>query len=362
MAKARDLQQLREAIDRIDGELLRLFSARAELAAEVAEVKRKDGELVDYYRPEREAQILRRIMEENPGPLADEEVARLFRELMSACLALEMPTRVAYLGPEGTFTHAAALKHFGASSVTVPHATIDQVFRDVEAGAAQFGVVPVENSTEGVVTHTHDRFIRSPLKICGEVELRIHQNLLAAGKLEKAQIKRVYSHSQSLAQCRQWLDENLPQAERIDLASNAEAARRVKSEPDSCAIAGEVAAQLYGLQVLFSKIEDHPDNTTRFLIIGPRPVPPSGQDKTSVMLSIRNQPGALFALLKPFQERGIDLTRLESRPARNLKWNYFFFIDFKGHVEDASVAEIFAELERMSAELKVLGSYPKAVL
>jgi len=362
MKTDKQLQQLRDEIDAIDTELLRLFSARASAAGRVAEVKKAAGETSDYYRPEREAQILRRVMEQNPGPLQSEEVARLFRELMSACLALEMPTRVAYLGPEGTFTHAAALKHFGASSITLPHSTIDQVFREVEAGAAQFGVVPVENSTEGVVTHTHDRFVRSLLRICGEVELRIHHNLLVAEAIDKSAIKRVYSHSQSLAQCRQWLDENLPQAERVDVASNAEAARRVKSEPGSAAIASDVAAQLYELQILAANIEDHPDNTTRFLIIGQRMVPSSGKDKTSVMLSVRNQPGALFSLLKPFQEKGIDLSRLESRPARNLKWSYVFFIDFKGHIDDPVVGEILAELDKQGAEIKVLGSYPKAVL
>ena len=356
------LAELRKEIDAIDSELLRLFSARADVAARVAEAKQAAGETGDYYRPEREAQILRRVMEKNPGPLADEEVARLFRELMSACLALEMPTKVAYLGPEGTFTQAAALKHFGGSSVTLPHSTLDQVFREVEAGAAHFGVVPIENSTEGVITHTHDRFVHSPLSICGEVELRIHHNLLAAQEVEKADIKRIYSHSQSFAQCRQWLDENLPHAERVDVTSNAEAARKAKAEPGSAAIASYVAAQIYELEILSDNIEDCPDNTTRFLIIGSRSVPPSGNDKTSVMLSIKNQPGALFALLKPFQEKGIDLSRLESRPSRNLKWNYVFFVDFKGHIEDSAVSEILLELQEMGAELKVLGSYPKAVL
>lgn len=356
------LSQLREEIDAIDSELLRLISARAGVAARVAEAKQAAGEIADFYRPEREAQILRRVMEQNPGPLADEEIARLFREIMSACLALEMPTKVAYLGPEGTFTQAAALKHFGASSVTLPQSTIDQVFREVEAGAVQFGVVPIENSTEGVITHTHDRFVHSPLNICGEVELRIHHNLLAVDGCEMSDIKRVYSHSQSFAQCRQWLDANLPHAERIEVVSNAEAARKAQAEEGSAAIASEVAAQLYELVVCAANIEDHPDNTTRFLIIGSRKVPPSGNDKTSVMLSVKNQPGALFSLLKPFQERGIDLSRLESRPTRALKWNYVFFLDFKGHIEDAAVSEIFKELERMGAELKVLGSYPKAVL
>lgn len=357
-----DLAKLRASIDEIDDRLVKLISERARCASEVAAVKKDfDGEAV-FYRPEREAQVLRRIMEQNPGPLGDEEMARLFREVMSACLALEEPTKVAYLGPEGTFTQQAALKHFGHSSVTQPQSTIEQVFREVEAGACHYGVVPVENSTEGIVTHTLDSFINSGLKICGEVELRIHHNLMIGEKTQKTSITRVYSHAQSLAQCRRWLDANYPSIEKIAVSSNAEAARRVQTEWNSAAIAGDIASELYELKIIAEKIEDHPDNTTRFLVIGSADIGSSGTDKTSVMLSIKNRPGALFTLLEPFDRSGIDLTRLESRPSLSENWNYVFFIDFVGHVSDPSVASVFAELESIGCAVKILGSYPVAVL
>lgn len=357
-----DLAKLRASIDEIDDRLVKLISERASCAADVAKVKKDaDGEAV-FYRPEREAQVLRRIMEQNPGPLGDEEMARLFREVMSACLALEEPTKVAYLGPEGTFTQAAALKHFGHSSVTQPQATIEQVFREVEAGASHYGVVPVENSTEGIVTHTLDSFINSGLKICGEVELRIHHNLMVGEKTQESGITRVYSHAQSLAQCRRWLDANYPSIEKVAVSSNAEAARRVQTEWNSAAIAGDIASELYQLRIIADKIEDHPDNTTRFLVIGSVDVGASGTDKTSVMLSIKNRPGALFTLLEPFERNQVDLTRLESRPSLSENWNYVFFIDFKGHVSDPSVAAAFADLDSIGCEIKILGSYPVAVL
>ena len=357
-----DLDQLRQRIDEIDEQILRLISARAEQAQQVAEVKLSSEENPAFYRPEREAQVLKRIMALNPGPLQNEEMARLFREILSACLALEQPTRVAYLGPEGTFTQGAALKHFGHSSVTLPIATIDGVFREVEAGAAHYGVVPVENSTEGVINHTLDSFVGSNLNICGEVELRIHHNLMGAETTHRDKITRIYSHAQSMAQCRQWLDEHYPHAERVAVASNAEAARRIKSEWNSAAIASEVAAELYGLEILAEKIEDRPDNTTRFLVIGPKPVPPSGDDKTSILISVRNRPGILYDLLKPLREAGLDMTRLESRPSHVQKWHYVFFVDFIGHVDDPAVSSVFAQILEIGADLKVLGSYPRAVL
>jgi chorismate mutase/prephenate dehydratase len=361
MSTEKQLLALRDQIDAIDDQLVQLISERAARAGEVAEVKRAEDSAV-FYRPEREAQVLRRIMESNPGPLSNEEMARLFREIMSACLALEQPTRVAYLGPEGTFTQAAALKHFGRSSVTVPLATIEQVFREVESGACHYGVVPVENSTEGIVTHTLDSFINSGLRICGEVELRIHHNLMIGPNTQKQNITRIYSHAQSLAQCRRWLDSNYPSVETIPVSSNAEAARRVRTEWSSGAIAGEIASELYGLEVIAANIEDHPDNTTRFLIIGDVAVGTSGHDKTSIMLSVRNRPGALFHLLEPFEKARIDLTRLESRPSLSEKWNYVFFIDFQGHISDPAVEAVFENLRAAGASVKVLGSYPAAVL
>ncbi|GAB2191363.1 prephenate dehydratase [Sessilibacter sp. MAH1] len=359
------LGELREKIDGVDSRLAQLINERATLAQEVAAIKhqfREGNEPVVFYRPEREAQVLSRVMEKNQGPLGDEEMARLFREIMSACLALERPISVAYLGPEGTFTQQAALKHFGHSAVTKSLPAIDDVFREVESGSVNYGVVPVENSTEGVINHTLDNFMTSGLKICGEVELRIHQNLMVSDVTKIDSITRVYSHSQSLAQCRKWLDTHYPGVERIAVNSNSEAAKRVKSEWNSAAIAGELAARKYGLNILNEKIEDQPDNSTRFLIIGTEPVPVSGIDKTSIMVAMKNQPGALHSLLQPFHQFHIDLTRIETRPSKMGAWNYVFFIDFSGHISDYSVQEALKVVDEHAADIKVLGSYPKAVL
>lgn len=355
------LKKLRNRIDAIDSKLLTLISERADCAKGVAQVKQLEGDSF-FYRPEREAQVLRSIMQNNQGPLDDEEVARLFREIMSACLALEQPIHVAYLGPEGTFTQAAAIKHFGHSAVSVPMATIDEVFREVLAGAVNYGVVPVENSTEGVINHTLDSFMESPLKICGEVELRIHHHLLVSEHTRREKISRIYSHAQSLAQCRKWLDSYYPGAERVAVNSNAEAAKRIKSEWHSAAIAGDMAAELYELEKVSEKIEDRPDNSTRFLIIGTQEALPSGQDKTSIMVSMRNQPGALHELLEPFHKGNIDLTRVETRPSNTGTWNYVFFIDFLGHVQEPEIAEVMKNVAAKASDLKILGSYPQGVL
>ncbi len=363
---AMSLLDLRNRIDAIDEQLADLISARALTAQQVGEVKNRENpqsaETILYYRPEREAQVLRKVMEYNKGPLSDEEMARLFREIMSACLALEKPITVAYLGPEGTYTQEAALKHFGHSAVSIPMSAIDEVFREVEAGAVNYGVVPVENSTEGVVNHTLDNFIGSNLKICGEVELRIHHNLLISDVSKVENISRIYSHSQSLAQCRKWLDAHYPKAERIAVSSNAEAAKRVKGEWNAAAIAGEMAADLYGLKILAQRIEDAPDNSTRFLIIGSQSVPASGEDKSSLVVSMRNEPGALHELLEPFHRHGVDLTRVETRPSRAGVWNYVFFIDFTGHKDSEHIQAVLEEVGKRASDLKLLGSYPKAVL
>ncbi|EGG99219.1 Chorismate mutase I / Prephenate dehydratase [gamma proteobacterium IMCC2047] len=364
-----DLGQLRDDIDRIDNEIQQLINQRARCAQQVAEVKTaaEGSENVLFYRPEREAQVLRSVMARNEGPVDDEEMARIFRELMSVCLALEHPMKIAFLGPEGTFTQAAALKHFGHSVSSVPMASIDEVFREVESGAANYGVVPVENSTEGMVNSTLDSFMRSSLKICGEVELRIHQNLLVKEAVPADQITRIYSHEQSLAQCRQWLNANLPKAERISVSSNAEAARMVAEGVGSeggvvAAIAGDMAAELYQLVRLTEKLEDQPDNTTRFLIIGNQDVPASGADKTSIIAATRNKPGALYHLLEPFQRENISLTRVETRPSESGTWTYVFFMDFEGHCDDKKVRKVLKEIADETVELKLLGSYPKAVL
>lgn len=358
---SKKLRELRAQIDGVDAELLELISKRAHLAQDVARVKHTEGDNSSFYRPEREAQILRRVMSDNNGPLPQEEMARLFREIMSACLALEQPLKIAYLGPEGTFTQLAALKHFGHSVSTESLGSIDQVFREVEAGACHYGVVPIENSIEGVVNHTLDMLIDSPLQISGEVELRIHHHLL--GKQDdRKKIKRVYSHQQSLAQCRRWLDDNLLHAERVAVSSNAEAAKRASGEADSVAIAGEAAAEIYALDYLARNIEDHPDNTTRFLVIGRYDTPPSGDDKTSLLVSGPNRSGLLFDLIKPLAGNGINMTRLESRPSRQGLWDYVFFIDILGHADDPAIAAAIKDLAGKAGVLKVLGSYPRAVL
>jgi len=355
------LDQLRKGIDSLDEEIQKLLNKRAESAQLVAEAKRSEGDDTDFYRPEREAAVLRRVRERNQGPLSDEEVVRLFREIMSACLALEKPLTIAYLGPEGTYSQAATLKHFGHSVKLKPLAAIDEIFREVEAGSADYGVVPVENSSEGAISQTLDMFIRSPLKICGDVELRIHHQLLTkAGNLEG--IKCVRAHQQSLAQCREWLDANLPGVERVAVSSNAEAARLAREDSTIAAIASDAAAEMYALGTLAENIEDEPNNTTRFLVIGDQEVEPSGSDKTSLMVAAHNRAGALYALLEPISRHGVSMTRIESRPSRVSKWDYVFFLDVEGHARDHNVAAALDELVLTAAQLKVLGSYPKCEL
>ena len=306
------LDSLRNEIDRLDSDIHRLLNERARCAQQVADVKnaQANGEPVVYYRPEREAQVLRRVMERNKGPLSDETAAGLFREIMSACLALEEPMKVAFLGPEGTFTQAAALKHFGHAVKTSSQATIDEVFREVASGVAHYGVVPVENTTEGMVNTTLDSFIGSDLVICGEVELRIHHHLLVGPATKPESITRIYSHQQSFAQCRKWLDANFPTAERIPVNSNAEAARRLNDEWHAAAIAGTMAAEIYNLDQYASNIEDNPNNTTRFLIVAKAPVPSSGDDKTSIIVSTKDKPGALKELVDEISSINVNIVEV----------------------------------------------------
>jgi chorismate mutase/prephenate dehydratase len=352
------LRELRKSIDTLDEQIQQLLTRRAEYAAQVAEVKRaQDGEQAVFYRPEREANVLRRVAERNQGPLSDAVMVRLFREIMSACLALEQPLAIAYLGPEGTYTQEAALKHFGHAVELRAMVAIDEIFREVEAGSADFGVVPVENSTEGAVNHTLDMFIRSPLKICGDVELRIHHQLLSQGGDLDA-VKAVYAHQQALAQCREWLDANLPGVKRVAVSSNAEAARLAAQEPGIAAIASDAAAGMYQLDLVAGNIEDDPNNTTRFLVIGNQDIGPSGHDKTSLLVAVHNQAGALFRLLEPVSRHGVSMTRIESRPSRAAKWDYVFFVDVEGHARDENVAAALKELGTVASMLKVLGSYP----
>ena len=353
---ADDIQKLRAEIDRLDDELAALLQRRAAAAQKIGALK--GG--APAYRPEREAEVLRRISG-NPGILPAERLLAVFREIISACRGLEEAIRVAYLGPEGTFSEQAVRKHFGQAIEALPFASVDEAFRRCESGAAQYAVVPVENSSEGAVGRTLDLLVATPLKICGEIELRIQQNLLS--KAEKVSvIRKIYSHSQSLAQCNSWLAQNLPAAERIPVASNAEAAQRAAREEGAAAIAGEAAAERYGLRVLARSIEDDPNNTTRFLVLGNLDPAPTGRDRTSLVVSAENKPGAVHALLTPLAQHGVSMTRIESRPARarSALWEYVFFIDVEGHQKDQPVARALGELKRLAPYLKVLGSYPVA--
>ena len=357
-----DLGKVRAQIDAIDEKIHALINDRARLAQQVGISKTQEGKTVDFYRPEREAQVLRMAKERNNGPLRDEEVLRLFREIMSACLAQQEPLKVAFLGPEGTFTQAAVLNHFGHSVRGLPLTSIDEVFHEVEAASADFGVVPIENSTEGTVNHTLDRFIASPLTICGEVELRIHHSIM--GKMNSlGRIVRICSHPQALAQCRVWLDEHLPDVERVPVSSNAEGARRARDEQGTAAIAGETAAEVYGLKILAAEIEDRPDNTTRFFVLGRKLFTPSGDDRTTLLVSIghTDSPGALQRLLQPLADHRVSMTRIESRPSHKKKWDYVFFIDIEGHADDKHVAKALAELKKRASLFRILGSYPRAV-
>jgi chorismate mutase / prephenate dehydratase len=355
-----DLAKVREQIDGIDREIQSLIAERALWARQVGKAKGKLAAAVEYYRPEREAQVLRRVVDRNDGPLADDVLVRLFREIMSACLAQQEPLKIGYLGPEGTFSQQAVHKHFGHSAKGLPLGSIEEVFDEVAAGNADFGVVPVENSGQGTIQSTLDMFLTSPLTICGEVELRVHQYLLSrSGQCDG--IERVYSHPLSLAQCKTWLRQHLPMAEKLPVSSNAEAARRARNADDSAAIAGETAAHVYGLKVVAGPLEDRSDNTTRFLVIGRALFPPSGHDRTSLLVFIRDRPGALYAVLEPLARRGVSMNRIESRPAHSGLWQYAFFIDVDGHVDEPPLRDALAELGGYAGDVRVLGSYPVAV-
>ena len=355
-----DLSSVREQIDGIDREIQGLIAERALWAHQVGKAKGKLAAAVDYYRPEREAQVLRRVVDRNDGPLSDEVLVRLFREIMSACLAQQEPLKIGYLGPEGTFSQQAVHKHFGHSAKGLPMASIEEVFDEVAAGHADFGVVPVENSGQGTIQSTLDLFLTSPLMICGEVELRVHQYLLSrTGHIED--VERVYSHGLSLAQCKGWLRQHLLEAEKHPVASNGEAARRARNADDAAAIAGENAAHVYGLKVVAGPIEDRADNTTRFLVIGRASFPPSGHDRTSLLVFIRDQPGALYRILEPLARRGISMNRIESRPAHGALWQYAFFIEVAGHAEESPLQDALGEIDDFAGDVRVLGSYPVAV-
>jgi chorismate mutase/prephenate dehydratase len=355
------LSDVRAKIDGIDRQIQALIAERAQFAHQVGKAKGKLAAAVDYYRPEREAQVLRMVVDRNQGPLSDELLVHVFREIMSACLAQQEPLKIGYLGPEGTFSQQAVLKHFGRSALGLPMASIEEVFQEVESGSADFGVVPVENSGQGTIQITLDMFLTSNLKICGEVELRVQQYLMSrSGRIED--IERVYAHPQSFMQTAGWLRSNLAKVEKVPVSSNAEGARRARGSDDAAAIGGESAVHAYGLKkVVTGPIQDDKDNTTRFLVVGRQLFPSSGHDRTSVLVFIHDKPGALFDVLSPFARHGISMNRIESRPSHHAKWEYGFFIDLAGHIEDESMKLALAELKAHSAQIKVLGSYPVAV-
>jgi len=358
-----DLTEIRQRINEIDEQIQALINERARFAQEVGVAKGELAAAVDYYRPEREAEILRSVVERNKGPLRNEEMLRLFREIMSACLAQQEPLKVGFLGPEGTFTQTAVFKHFGHSVRALPFHTIDEVFQEVESGIADFGVVPIENSTEGSVNNTLDMFLTSPLKITGEIELRIEQHLL--GRMAGLEsIERICAHEQSLAQCRGWLREYLPHVELIGMSSNAAGARRARDEAGTAAIGPEVAADVYDLRIMVNSIEDRSDNSTRFLVVGRKLLPASGSDKTTLLVSTSDTgggAGVLHQLLKPLAEHNVVMTFIESRPSRRKNWDYVFFIDIEGHADESPVSDALAILEKQSSLFRVLGAYPKAV-
>ncbi len=353
-----ELDQLRQEIDAIDNQLLELLNQRAKLVQHVGEIKaRRPGG--SFFVPERELAIFERLSRRNPGPFSDEAIGRIFREIISASLALEQQQKIVYLGPEATFTHAAALKQFGQSARLVPARGIPVVFEEVERGRARYGVVPIENSNEGAVTHTLDRFVSSDVKIVAETYLEISHDLLShTESLE--QIKRVYSHPQAIEQCRHWLDNHLPGAAIQEVSSTARAAQIAAGEEFSAAIAGRPAALLYGLRVVAPRIEDNHNNFTRFLVIGHDTPKPTGRDRTSILFTFEDQPGILTRMLEPFRQRGLNLSKIESRPIKRKAWEYLFYLDIEGHIQEPAVAEAIEELRGFTQLLKHMGSYPSA--
>lgn len=350
-----ELLSLRNQIDAVDEQVLRLLNQRAQLAQDIGHLK--NGII---YKPEREAQVVRRMQADNPGPLPAESISVLYKEIMSACRALEQPLTIAYLGPQGTFSEAAAIKHFGHATQGLANTSIDDVFRAVERGEAHYGVVPVENSTEGAVNRTLDLFVGSPLKICGEVMLRIRQHLMRKGEgLDGIEV--VYSHAQSLGQCHEWLAQHLRGIHTVETTSNGEAARMASENPDAAAIAGELAAERFDLNIVVRDIEDEANNTTRFLVLGREDTAPSGCDKTSLVLTAHHRPSALLELLVPLAKNTINILKLESRPARNSTWEYVFHIDIDGHCNDANIQQALQEILELGVSVKILGAYPVAV-
>lgn len=354
------LASLRQAIDAVDDQVLTLLNRRADLAAEVGRLKTEAAPEAPFHAPKREREILARLEAENGGPFPVAAVRMIFQEIMSACLSLEKPLRVAFLGPEGTFTHLAARAQFGGSSQALPQGTIQAVFQAVERERADYGVVPVENATEGAVDSTLDAFLDSPLHICAEILLPVDQALLMRPDLDLGGVRRVYSHPQALGQCRRWLEAHLPQADRIEAPSTSEAARLAREDGEGAAVASELAAELFGLKVAETRIQDLAANATRFVVLGPKSAEPTGRDRTTLLAMAQDGPGALLRLLEPLARRGLNLSRIQSRPTRRKLWEYAFFLDVEGHAEDPPMAAALVELQASCASLKVLGSYPRA--
>lgn len=354
------LAEIRKKLDDVDLQIQALLNQRATLALEVAKIKEASDPAPAYYRPEREAQILKTIAERNKGPMDSAIVVDIFRQVLTACLALQQKIKIAFLGPEGTFSHAASLKHFGKKVQTLPATSIQQVFHCVDSQQAHYGVVPIENSTTGVINTTLDALTTSPLYICGEIILPIHHYFLRR-KNNKNPIKRIYSHEQSFAQCQNWLNNNFNDAEKIPVGSNATAAAMAQQDVESAAIAGAYAAEVFDLEKVQPLIEDNPHNQTRFLVIGRQKTLPSGQDKTSLLISTPHIPGALIELLKPFSDNGVNITLIESRPYQHHNWSYLFFVDIEGHQDDKPVQDALKILSGKPILLNILGSYPKAV-
>ena len=358
--KNNKLKNLRSEIDALDNKIQLLIASRADLAAQVAKVKKESNSQSVFYRPEREAQVLSRVIERNQSLLKDKDVALIFREIMSACLAIEQPLKVAFLGPEGTFTQEAALKHFGHGVSTLDCGTINEIFHQVETDNAHYGVVPIENSSNGVIGISLDMLYAHDLNICGEVEIAVAHHLMMQDQSQEINI--IYAHQQAFDQCHRWLSNHYPHTEQRPVASNALAARMVKDEPNAAAIASKAALNLYSLERVAKNIEDRAGNITRFIAIGKDEVPPGAEDKTSLLVVTKHEPGALFNLLEPFKNRNINMLQLARHPIPGVKWEYLFFIDIEGHQTDKNVREAISEIKKQASKLNILGSYPVAIL
>ena len=354
-----DIKKIRENIDLIDNDILELLNKRALQAVNISKEKQKTDESDNFYNAEREAQVLRRIKDINEGPLSDQVLSCIYQEIMSACLSLEAPLKVSYLGPKGTYTQAATQAHFGNSILSMSQSSVEDVFSSVEKRESHYGVVPVENSTQGIVSSTLDMFMNSSLKISGEIEIAIHHNLLSKEK-KISEIKRIYAHPQSFSQCKIWLDKNCPKCEKINASSNAEAALIASKEKNAAAIASEIAADIYDLKILNKNLEDNFNNSTRFLVIGDRDTKPSGNDKTTIIVSTKNNAGALHNLLEPLSKHKVSMTRIESRPSKNNNWEYLFYLDLDGHIEDESLKKANEDIKKEASLYRFLGSYPTA--